>query len=40
MSAPQRNVRYWHKADVDEIPINVRFGSKADIIMSERHVRF
>jgi hypothetical protein len=24
-SAPQRNVRYWHKADIEAFPINVRF---------------
>jgi hypothetical protein len=25
------NVRYWHKADIEELPANVAFGGKADI---------
>jgi hypothetical protein len=26
-----RNVRYWHLADIEELPMDVRFWSKADI---------
>jgi hypothetical protein len=26
----KRNVRYWHLADIDELPANVRFRGKAD----------
>jgi hypothetical protein len=29
---PRRtNVRYWHKADIEELPANVAFGGKAGI---------
>jgi hypothetical protein len=26
-----RNVRYWHLADIEELPMDVRFWGKADI---------
>lgn len=29
--SPQRNVCFWHKADIEELHINVRFEGKADI---------
>jgi len=27
----KRNVRFWHKSDIEELPANAAFGDKADI---------
>jgi hypothetical protein len=35
------NVRYWHKADISIMPVNVRFrGSKEDVARPCHNVRF
>jgi hypothetical protein len=37
LSNEWRNVRFWHKADIEEPPANVRYlGGKADIIENGR----
>jgi hypothetical protein len=33
------NVRYWHLADIEELPMDVRFWGKADIIHEKADIK-
>ena len=33
-SETRADVRYWHKADMTDLPVNVRFRGKADIAVA------
>ena len=33
------NVRYWHKADIEELPANVRFWGRSGHCLTLPHVR-
>jgi hypothetical protein len=35
----ERNVRYWHLADITLAPTNIGFGGKADIAIDGQNVR-